>query len=755
MDNKPSLISFFFKSLTFPNKEEATANDSFWKGASIGVILLVSFVAIITAFNSSYGIAQIWIVLIAMAALVTSVLIFPILSMLVVRSVRLYPSYFIGAMGGAIGVLIVLKNIRFGIPNEFFYYGGALALVATAMLFGAFAVLISGKLSQFNALRKIAVVVSLFLGLGYLSYAGYWLLREGTDPYPVDFVQKPIDPKYHLNLEDPSTRGQYQFSKFTYGSGVNRMRPEFGEDVDHKSETVSGKYILPTWTGEQAEKRSWYWGFGVDEWPLNGIAWMPEGEGPFPVVLIVHGNHGMEEYSDPGYEYLGELLASRGYLTISVDENYINGSWAGDFRGRELPARAWLLLKHLEQWRNWNIDSSHPLSGKADLNRVSLIGHSRGGEAVPIAAAFNTLSAFPDDSREQFDFNFGIQSVIAIAPTDYRYDRRVRMENVDFLGIQGSYDSDEDSFFGLRQLQRTDFTDSTFHMKTGVYVHGANHGQFNSIWGRNDSGFPGKLFLNTEPMISGEDQRKYAEVLIGAFLEVTLKDNLEYASLFKDLRSGDGWLPENTLAISLYEDNKTRYWADFEEDIELSTTGAGSVSSTGFDVWAEDYLQYRAGRHQENHALVLGWKQDSIAELANYTISFEDSTALLASDLLTLSIGSGNPSLLKDVKEDSLWNDIAIKLTDASGQSVSTQLSDYKLVAPRLKIRYLKTKSLTTSRYRNEWEPVLESVFIPIADYADQGLNISNLRSITLEANTSKSGLVLVDRIGVVSGAIN
>ena len=39
-----------------------------------------------------------------------------------------------------------------------------------------------------------------------------------------------------------------------------------------------------------------------------------EGAGPFPLVLIVHGNHDMAEFSDPGYEYLGELLASRGFI---------------------------------------------------------------------------------------------------------------------------------------------------------------------------------------------------------------------------------------------------------------------------------------------------------------------------------------------------------------------------------------------------------------------------------------------------------
>ena len=61
---------------------------------------------------------------------------------------------------------------------------------------------------------------------------------------------------------------------------------------------------------------------------------MPEGEGPFPLTLIVHGNHNMIDYSDEGYGYLGNLLASRGIIVVSVDQNFINGHWSGDFMGK-------------------------------------------------------------------------------------------------------------------------------------------------------------------------------------------------------------------------------------------------------------------------------------------------------------------------------------------------------------------------------------------------------------------------------------
>ena len=119
------------------------------------------------------------------------------------------------------------------------------------------------------------------------------------------------------------------------------------------------------------------WGFGLKKSPINGRVWYPEGDGPFPLVLIVHGNHDPLDYSDPGYGYLGELLASRGFILVSVDENFINGGLRGESDGR-----AWLLLKHLEEWKRWNDSAGGPFYHKVDMNNIALMGHSRGGEAV-------------------------------------------------------------------------------------------------------------------------------------------------------------------------------------------------------------------------------------------------------------------------------------------------------------------------------------------------------------------------------------
>ena len=169
--------------------------------------------------------------------------------------------------------------------------------------------------------------------------------------------------------------------------------------------------------------RKKYWGFEPNNLPLNARVWFPKDEGLFPLVLIVHGNHEMNESSDPGYAYLGKLLASRGFIVASIDENFLNYSWSGTV-GEENGARSWLLLKHLELWRRWNQQKGNPFYQRVDLSNIALIGHSRGGEAIVHAAEFNRLTRHPDNTNVLFHFGFDIKTLIAIAPTSNLYHLR-------------------------------------------------------------------------------------------------------------------------------------------------------------------------------------------------------------------------------------------------------------------------------------------------------------------------------------------
>ena len=69
----------------------------------------------------------------------------------------------------------------------------------------------------------------------------------------------------------------------------------------------------------------------------------------------------------------------------------------------------------------FNVEAGNPFEGKVDLGNIALIGHSRGGEAVANAAAFNKLSHYPDDASVHFNFDFDIKGIISIAPVDGQY----------------------------------------------------------------------------------------------------------------------------------------------------------------------------------------------------------------------------------------------------------------------------------------------------------------------------------------------
>ena len=107
--------------------------------------------------------------------------------------------------------------------------------------------------------------------------------------------------------------------------------------------------------------------------------------------------------------------------------------------------RGWLLLEHLQAWRDWNGDPGSPFYQKVDLDHVALIGHSRGGEAVALAAAFNELPCYPDDASVRFDYGFNVRSVVALAPVEGTVQpagREVVLEDVNYLVLQGAHDMD-------------------------------------------------------------------------------------------------------------------------------------------------------------------------------------------------------------------------------------------------------------------------------------------------------------------------
>ncbi|MFH1766242.1 MAG: hypothetical protein ABIF09_18820 [Gemmatimonadota bacterium] len=416
--------------------------------------------------------------------------------------------------------------------------------------------------------------------------------------------------RHLLDAPSPLEPGSYGVKSLFYGSGTDKNRTEFRDSVAFQTGRVDASKLVSL--GNSAKSRNKYWGFKPDSFPLNARVWYPDGPGPFPLVLVAHGNHDMKDFSDPGYEYLGRHLASRGFILASLDMNFINGGISGENDGR-----GWLFLKHLEAWKGFNADPENPFHGLVDMGNIGIMGHSRGGEAVGHAAAFNHLTHYPDDATLGWEFGFDIKAVIAIAPVDGQYrptSRLAPVENVDYLVFHGTHDGDVSSFSGLRLYKRIRFTDGSPHFKASVYVHRANHGQWNTVWGPHDRGDRSGRSLDLRGLLEGEEQRQFALVYVTAFLESSLNGRDDYLPLFRDHRVIGGWLP-STMYITQFQESSFRPLATFEEDIDVTSGALPGIGIRGDSLasWKEDVLPFRSrtgassGNSQENQAVWLGW----------------------------------------------------------------------------------------------------------------------------------------------------
>lgn len=549
---------------------------------------------------------------------------------------------------------------------------------------------------------------------------------------------------------NPSLDGPYAYRTCFYGSGNDKHRREYGKNVDFKTEPVNAEPFMGFF-----DKLDCYWGFDFKHLPLNGRVWFPDGAGPFPLVLIVHGNHAMKRFSDGGYEYLGALLASRGFIAVSIDENFLNQDFAD-----ENDARAFLLLEHLKLWRRWNETQGHKFHGKVDMDRIALIGHSRGGEAAVHAAAFNQLKRYPDDANVQFDYGFSIRSVVALAPCEGQYKpagHPTTLENVNYLVIQGGHDSDVRTFMGLQQFDRVRFTGEDFHFKSAVYVYRANHSQFNSGWGKLDAvTFPAIWTLNDKPVMSASRQRRVAKLLISAFLEATLNGKMEYLPIFADVRDAGAWLPPD-IYVNRYQDSTFRVIADFEEDFDVTTATIRGAELLGENLvtWKEAVIPSRTqdDSGQENSAVVLEWDnsrrdESGRAKAASYTITL---SAEAVKDLgvnrdaeLALSVGAEDPKQTEPL-------DLSIELTDADGNVSWMPLSDVGPIHPALTIRLFKWTWIEKTFKTEPAERLLQTYQIPMEWFIEENpsFNPAKLHTISFLFDRTDKGTILLDDIGI------
>lgn len=635
-----------------------------------------------------------------------------------------------------------LNTIRLMAPGEL--------LTPTLLIGGALVgVALWGRLR--SRVRWTLVAAALLLNALPLG----WLLYRGN----ADYLSRPdtaaLAALPQLAGVSPGERGPYAVQTLTYGSGQDKHRRAYGAGADLITASVDGKAAWSGYSGLIGGFYEWWYGFDTSRLPLNGLVWYPAGEGPFPLALIVHGNHNAGDYSEGGYAYLCEHLASRGFIAVSVDENFLNGWFIYDGEGKEMAVRSWLLLKHLQAWRQWNADAANVFYGKVDLARVALMGHSRGGEAAAHAAAMNTKFYAPITKVAQAgEFGFGIKAVVGIAPPDGQYKpggANQYLTDVSYLALYGGHDQDLFWAAPLQQYNRVSFEQDAAAFKAVAYVYRANHGQFNTVWGDADYGMMNSLLLNRAPLLTAEEQRTAGKVFITAFLEAALLGKAEGRAVFQQAASARAWLPQDVI-ITQYEDATFQGVSTHQRLASADAGDAPAVrtASTGFAVARRVALHLRNGIEQGNNALFLHWDAGS-RPVHTILLPAGDDFAWHITERSALAFALGT------ALDDATPIAVTVELTDGDGTRVALPLSRFGVVHPPVMAHLEKSQAVSRAlnadwyaKLSTPYERVLQSYQLPLAAFAGQDLafDAGAIRAIRFLFDGAAGGKAYLDQVG-------
>lgn len=477
-----------------------------------------------------------------------------------------------------------------------------------------------------------------------------------------------------------------------------------------------------------------YFDNSLDNVPITGRIWYPEGLTDCPVMFIAHGNHDFSVPSYLGYDYLGEYLASNGYVVVSVDENLLNGL------GDENDARAILLLENIKAILKENAEEGSSIYELIDSDKIAIAGHSRGGEMVATAYLFNDLEVYPDDGNIKFDYHFNISSIIAIAPTVDQYmpaEHAVEIKDVNYLLIHGSNDQDVSIMMGEKQYNNIYFSENSeeTYLKSSVYIMGANHGQFNTTWGQYD-GVPGTNgFLNTNNFLEDTEQQLIAKAYIRTFLDRTLLNQNEFETLLSDNGEYRNYLPR-TVYITNYMDSNFERYCSFEEDTDImhGVTEDVVIRCYGMNEWKERMDVYGSGTDGENYVLECTW-----AEAVNSSIEILFPITDLSAGCLTFRIAD----MREDTADDISVLDYIVELYDVHGNMVS--VTNPKTVYPTLAVQLYKQDVFFDSY---EYKHQMQTVQIDAEMFTNEAFDYSAVNKMVIIMDEGENGQIILDDVG-------
>ncbi|WP_432155228.1 hypothetical protein [Streptomyces sp. bgisy153] len=526
---------------------------------------------------------------------------------------------------------------------------------------------------------------------------------------------------------DPGSPGPYGTQRAAYDLDPVRL-PGFPEPVEMRAEVVA---------------------------PAGAV-------GRRPLALFLHGRHatcykpGTEDDvtgdwpcadgyrpipSHRGYLRDQQLLASQGYLTVSISANGINGQdWQAEDGGAQ--ARSSLVRRHLDRWADW---SAHPAKApaalrgltRADLRRVLLVGHSRGGEGVNRAAMDSLYPPPADQDGYRGRVRWTVRGTVLIGPTIFGQNPVADVPSTTILpGCDGD----------VSDLQGEVFVDGTRGVSRGtalhsaVYVVGANHNFFNTEWTPGQAEAPASDDFWSDPeqpdpvcsanaptrltadqqhragatyiaaaarlFVAGDDRAR--PLLDGTGLRAPSADPARVLTHAVGAARGAGFLPDGPVRVT-----GGRLCAAVDPDPAAACLDPeGQGRSPHFARWDTD-------RETDRRAVALGWS----APGATTTVRPPEPLSLAGSHSLALRVF---------VPPNTTGTRLDVAVTDTSGR---------RAALGRITVDGLPGSESTASYWARELR-------VPLTAAARAGLDLRHVRSLELTPRSPSGQAWLMDAWG-------
>jgi len=553
-------------------------------------------------------------------------------------------------------------------------------------------------------------------------------------------------------------------------------------------------------------------GIGGIRGELQGKIYLPDTGGARPVVLLLHGRHtscstgttpperwpcGPTQINIPsfaGYDDTARALASHGYAVVSIAANAINSNDNQLALDQGAQARGQLLLDTLTMLKKASegapvsyfdaqtqkdvtladaLANQAPLPGlteateglspaqlvgRFDFSKIGMMGHSRGGEGVTSAATLNQGLENP----------WNITSILPLAPVDFA---RMTVPNVAMNVILPYCDGDVSNQQGQHMLDDSRYAFGDDALRSGVWVMGANHNFFNTVWTPGKYAYSvsddwGNSYQNdavcgmnspTSIRLSADEQYDVGTAYMAGWFRLTMGGEKQFLPMF----DGSASVPEvldgaDVRSVSTAPSSARATIASFEGTSSLvrvqgaatatvcasaegrtTTQSLPACTTTGINTSALPHWTpaSNGGNVPATPVTKFAWTGLGSTSTPSQLNVSVPAVARNASQMERLSF--------KVAAADTVDSSTAISVTvvDGSGKTLTTPVSE---------LNPLATTRFPASSRNILKKIILQQVDLPVAALQEAGLKVSDIREVRFRAlagpdDLSAGGVYLSD----------